>query len=132
MLMNKHIFILDNDANVLAALAAKLCETGFDLATSAGSEDSELLLEQIRNAGPKLIVLDVDHPQFDGMDLVLNIRADDELSKSHMLVYTENREVPKVTKLENMGVEFFYSKHNTNVDEMVKIITKIFNNIIKK
>jgi DNA-binding NarL/FixJ family response regulator len=132
MLMNKHIFILDNDANILAALEARLGEAGFDLETSGGIEDHDLLLDQIRQANPRLIVMDIDHPQFDGIDLVSSIRADDDLSKSRMLVYTENREEPKVQKLEDMGVEFFYSKHNTEVAEMAKIIIKIFNNIIKK
>jgi DNA-binding NarL/FixJ family response regulator len=132
MFMNKHIYILDNDANVLATLEAKLGEAGFDLEASGGMEDSDLLLDHIRQSSPKLIVLDIDHPQFDGMDLVSNLRADDDLSKSRMLVYTENREESKVQKLEDMGVEFFYSKHNTDVESMAKIITKIFNNIIKK
>ena len=71
--MAKHILIADDDPHIREVLAFALDKAGL---TSQGVEDGEAALAAARHRPPDLIILDINMPKMDGLEVCRRLRAE--------------------------------------------------------
>lgn len=69
---DRRILIIDDDADVLAGLAALLSHTGWDVGTAATGQDG---LKKFAELSPDIVLLDVNLPDASGIDLLDQMKA---------------------------------------------------------
>jgi len=83
------ILVVDDEADIVALCAYHLAKAGYRVVTAASGSDA---LEQARGQQPALIVLDLMLPGMSGFDVLQQIRADDALKQTPVLLLTARRE----------------------------------------
>ncbi len=71
-MIDPHVVVLEDDAELRSLVARGLREEGFDVTTSSTAAD---LLRQIGDADPDALVVDIGLPDADGRDVVQALRA---------------------------------------------------------
>ncbi len=71
--MAERILIVDDNAPNLKLVAYLMKASGYEVLTAL---DAEAALEQIRTQHPKLILMDLQLPGVDGLDLTRRLKAD--------------------------------------------------------
>jgi DNA-binding response OmpR family regulator len=105
--MNHRILLVDDDKDLLAALEVKLFKEGYQIDTAP---DGEVALEKIRSELPDLVILDVNMPRMNGMDVCRALRSDDKTRDLAVLMLTaRDDEVDKILGLE-FGADDYVTK----------------------
>jgi CheY-like chemotaxis protein len=97
-------------------------------------EDGQELLDYLRNQGkyalaqdaprPGIILLDLKMPRTDGREALRQIKADPELLRIPVIMFTTSRAEADIESAYDLGVNSFITKPAT-FDELVKIMSSI-------
>lgn len=128
--IEKKIFIIEDNAIILSSMLAKFSVSGWDVFASGGSDQMEVIIKNLESTDPNCIVLDLFLPYIDGFQLLKKIKEKTYI-KSLVFVYSEKNEKEIKTKCLNMGADYYISKKQINIDELVQKVDKIFFNINK-
>lgn len=82
------ILVADDNPDNIRLLTVRLKSEGFDYITA---EDGIEALEKIRTEKPDLVLLDVNMPLKDGFEVLLEMRADEEIAHLPVIVVTAAR-----------------------------------------
>lgn len=116
------VLAVDDDETILATLQILLSRWGIEPLTLSDPLQVWNLLEQ---EAPDLLILDVDMPELNGINLCDLIRNHDTWNGLPILFLTAHREPEVVLKLYNAGADDYVAKPFTELD----VITRIFNRI---
>ncbi len=125
--MAKKIIIIEDEAHLLYGLQAKFRVEGFEVITDEGSDKNEVL-EKIKTLKPDYIVLDIILPRLNGLDLLAEIKANPEISKIPVCIFTNLSDADSRRRSAKMGAEFYFIKIDFNLDEFVKTFKKAIAN----
>ena len=103
--MNEKIILVDDDRNITTSVSMALEAEGFSV---KAYNDGEAGLEGIHNEKPNLAVLDVKMPRMDGLELLENIRKDDQ-SLPVIFLTSKDDEIDQVLGL-RMGADDYITK----------------------
>ena len=67
---SRRILVVDDEANARTALAALLCDEGFEVATAAHGFEA---LGKVAGFGPHVVITDLQMPGMDGSELVTRL-----------------------------------------------------------
>jgi DNA-binding response OmpR family regulator len=126
--MEKKIFIVEDDANILYGLEANFSAEGLDVETSEGEEEMDELLDNIRDFGPDYIILDVILPKLDGFDIVKKIKEDDELPDVQIFIFSDISDEDSRSRSLEMGADYFFPKDEFDTYEFTEKVKKIMAN----
>ncbi len=126
--MEKKIFIVEDDANILYGLEANFSAEGLDVETSEGEEETEELLDNIRDFGPDYIILDVILPKLDGFEIVKKIKEDSELSDVQIFIFSDISDEDSRSRSLEMGADYFFPKDEFDTYEFTEKVKKIMAN----
>ena len=126
--MEKKIFIIEDDSNILYGLEANFSAEGLDVETSEGEEEADELLENIRDFGPDYIILDVILPRLDGFDIVKKIKEDDELPDVQIFIFSDISDEDSRSRSLEMGADYFFPKDEFDTYEFTEKVKKIMAN----
>jgi len=129
--MEKKIYIVEDDANILYGLQAKLSLADFQVEVNSGNMEIENLMDSIRKAKPDFIILDLILPRLDGFDVVKAIRADQNISNLPIFIFTNLSDQDTKSRGLALGVNYFFIKNDFNVDDFVVKVKKIIENAEK-
>jgi two-component system phosphate regulon response regulator PhoB len=105
--MTHRILLVDDDEELLAALELKLRKEGYLIETAP---DGEAALAKIRASLPDLIILDVNMPRMNGMDVCRALRSDDKTRDLAIIMLTaRDDEVDRILGLE-FGADDYVTK----------------------
>jgi DNA-binding response OmpR family regulator len=105
--MNNRILLVDDDQELLAALELKLDKEGFQVETAP---DGEVALEIIRKKLPDLVILDVNMPKVNGMEVCKTLRSDEQTRDLAVIMLTaRDDEIDRVLGLE-FGADDYVTK----------------------
>jgi two-component system, OmpR family, phosphate regulon response regulator PhoB len=103
----ERILVVDDEADIVALVAYHLAKSGYRVATaSSGSE----ALEVARRERPSLVVLDLMLPGMSGYEVLEQIRAEDGLRKTAVLMLTARREEQDRIQGLSLGADDYLTK----------------------
>jgi DNA-binding response OmpR family regulator len=129
--MQKKIYIVEDDANVLYGLQAKFSLSGFQVEINNGNTEIENLIDDIKKFKPDLIILDLILPNIDGFDVLKAIRSDQDISNLLVFVFTSLSDRDTRNRSVALGVNYYFLKNDINIDDLVIKVKKIIENVEK-
>lgn len=126
--MSKKIFIIEDDANILYGLRAKFSLNGFQTEVDIGVDEIEKILNKIRIFNPDYIILDLILPKVNGFDLLAKIKADQQISKIPVFVFTNLSDEDSKARGEKLGTDYYFIKSDFTLDEFVDKVKNIIKN----
>jgi len=123
--MAKRLLLVDDEPNLLRAVAACLRSEGYEVLTSRSGRDAIAILAETI---PDLIISDIRMPGMDGYALVNRIRSSPRTSLVPVIFLTAKDE--KADRVEGFrtGVDAYISKP-FEPDELLAVIASIFNRL---
>jgi DNA-binding response OmpR family regulator len=126
--MEKKIFILEDDTNILYGLSAQLSADDFVVETSEGEEEAGVLLDNIRDFAPDYIILDLILPKLDGFEILKSIKEDPELSDAPVFIFTDVSDEDSRQRSLGLGADQYFLKDEFDVYNFSQKIKKIIEN----
>jgi two-component system alkaline phosphatase synthesis response regulator PhoP len=126
--MEKKIFIIEDDANILYSLEANFSAEGLDVETSEGEEELDELIDNIRDFAPDYLILDVILPRIDGFEMIKKIKEDDELSDLPIFIFSDISDEDSRSRSLEMGADYFFPKDEFDTYEFTEKVKKIMAN----
>jgi len=127
MATNKKFLIVEDEANLLYGLQAKLRVEGYDTITDDGTDKADIM-EKIKTLKPDYAVIDIILPRVNGFDLLAEIKANPLTSNIPVFIFTNLSDADSRAKGEKLGADFYFIKTEFNLDEFVAKIKKIIAN----
>lgn len=126
----KKVFIIEDDANLLYGLQAKLRIEGFETVVDAGL--SEDVLNKIIVAKPDYVILDIILPNFNGLDLLKEIKAKEETCRIPVFIFTNISDNDSINRAKKYGADVYLLKTDFNLDQFILKFKKIIANMSKR
>lgn len=119
--MQRRLLVVDDEPNLLAAIAAVLRGEGFEVATARNGKDALL---QIARSLPDLIVSDVRMPIMDGYTLARQLRSAPHTNLIPIVFLSAKGETDDRVEGFRSGVDVYLTKP-FEPDELVAVITNL-------
>lgn len=105
--MPPKILTVDDSRTVRTIIRKMLSDYTCDLIEA---EDGLEGLTKARKEHPDLIILDIDMPQMNGLEVLMNLRNDDEFAKTPVFMLTAKSKVENVRIALNLGISAYVGK----------------------
>lgn len=123
--MNKRILVVDDEPNLLGAIAAVLRSEGFDVSTSRNAREALL---QVAQSLPDLIVSDVRMPGMDGYAFARKLRYSPHSALIPIVFLTAKDETEDRIEGFRAGVDVYLTKP-FEPDELIAVIRNILQRV---
>jgi len=101
------ILVADDSMTILAMVSSRLTRAGYDVVTAARGDDALRLVQEKR---PHLVLLDVEMPGLDGVEVARRIRADEALAGTFIVMLTSLSEASEVAAGMAAGADAYLTK----------------------
>jgi two-component system alkaline phosphatase synthesis response regulator PhoP len=105
--MNRKILIVDDEPNILVSLEYLMKREGFEVHVA---HDGEEALEVLRRERPRLVLLDVMMPKKSGFEVCQELRADEAIKDTLVLMLTAKGRDTDVAKGLGVGADAYVTK----------------------
>ena len=105
--MSDSILIADDSMTILAMVSSRLTRAGYDVVTATRGDDALRLAQENR---PRLVLLDVEMPGLDGVEVARRIRADATLAETSILLLTSLSEESHIAAGMEAGADAYLTK----------------------
>ncbi|HAM88399.1 MAG: histidine kinase [Candidatus Falkowbacteria bacterium GW2011_GWC2_38_22] len=122
------IYIIEDDANIMAGLLANFRIQGFEINGHGGYSSKESILNEILAYQPDYIILDLILPKVDGFKLLHDIKANDFSNNIPVIIFTDFSEKDFKTRSLQIGADYFFVKTDFQTDVFVEKVLKIIEN----
>ncbi len=112
------VLVADDDEDILLLVTTRLRRDGFDI-ISARSGDEALAL--VRERLPALAVLDIGMPGLDGVQVLEQIRADDDLRAMLVVLLTAKAQESDVRRGFDAGADAYVKKPFSPADLSARV-----------
>ena len=128
--MNKRVYIIEDDSNILSGLKAKFQIDNFEVETSPGNNILEVI-SRLKEFQAEYIVLDLILPNIDGFELLKTIKEDDALASLPVFIFTDSSDQDLRARSLRLGANFYFLKNEFNLDEFAEKAKNIIFNLEK-
>ena len=115
----RKICIVDDDNDIREIYKIKLEENGFEVVMA---EDGEQGLAVIKKEKPDLTLVDINMPKKNGIELIGDIRADKDISRTKLIILTNFDDPATVEKVKQYNTHFYIVKANATPQKVVNMI----------
>ncbi len=122
----KDILIVEDDPFFSMILKGRMEKAGFAVRQAFDGEEA---LKLSREKTPDLIILDLIIPKLSGFEFLETIFADPQLNKVPVVVASNLGQESDIEKAKRLGVLDYYVKVRTSVDDLVKMLSNIVNQV---
>lgn len=123
--MSKRLLVVDDEPNLLRAVAACLQAEGYEVRTARSGRDA---LVSLAESVPDLMITDIRMPGLDGHALVHRIRASPRTALIPVIFLTAKDQRADRVEGFRTGVDAYITKP-FEPDELLAVITSIFNRL---
>ena len=116
--MSCKILIADDEPNILISLEFLMKREGFDVCVA---RDGQEALDALRRERPRLVLLDVMMPRKSGFEVCQELRADEALRDTLVLMLTAKGRDTDVAKGMAMGADAYMTKPFSTKDLVQKV-----------
>ena len=117
-----HILVVDDDPVILKTLQQQLPPWGLQVTTL---EDSRSLWEVLPQLKPDLLILDVEMPHVDGIELCQVIRGDRHWESLPILFLTARRDAKTVQQIFQAGADDYIAKPFAEPELVTRILNRL-------
>ena len=105
--MTELVLVADDDDDILLLVTTRLRRDGFEVVQASSGDEA---LRLAREKRPRLAVLDIGMPGLDGLEVLEQIRADDELRDMRVLLLTAKAQESDVRRGYEAGADGYVRK----------------------
>jgi DNA-binding response OmpR family regulator len=116
--MAKRVLIVDDEANIVAALDYLLRRSGYEVSLAATGDEA---LRQMEAFAPDLVLLDVMMPQKSGYEVCRRIRERPEWSAVKIVMLSAKGREAEVSKGISLGADLYVTKPFSNAELVARI-----------
>ena len=118
---NKKILIVEDDTVLANALSLSLQDKGYQVEVATDGSEAE---KMIKNIMPDLILLDLLLPIKNGFEVLKNLRADNELKDTPVVILTNFEQETSIEEGMKMGAKDYIVKANIDIKDVPEIVKK--------
>lgn len=122
--MAKKILIIDDDKDIVELLTYNLEKTGF---SCTGILEGNNALELAKSIKPDVILLDLMLPGLNGLDILLLLKRNMQLSKTPVIIISALKQKDRITSSFKLGASEYVIKP-FHVAELINLINKTIKN----
>jgi DNA-binding response OmpR family regulator len=101
------ILVADDDEDILLLVTTRLRRDGHEVVSASRGDDALALARDLK---PALAVLDVGMPGLDGLEVLTEIRADESLAATRVLLLTAKAQESDVRRGFDVGADAYVKK----------------------
>lgn len=116
------LLIVDDDPGFLKALSERLAVHGLQVTTTA---DPQAFWQVLASCNPNVLILDLEMPEFDGVELCQVVRADPKWQHLKVLFLSAHTEADVIAKAYAVGADDYISKTTPATDLVTRILHRI-------
>ena len=116
--MSRKVLLIEDEPNIAEAIRFLLTREGWQVETHGDGADA---LQVIQGAQPDLVILDVMLPGKNGMDILRDLRALDDMQDLPVLMLTARGQSRDREMAENAGVSRFMTKPFSNAEVLTAV-----------
>jgi len=116
--MIEKILIADDEPNIVISLEFLLKREGFEVSVA---RDGQEALDAIRRDRPQLVLLDVMMPKKSGYDVCQEVRADELIKGTKILMLTARGRELDIAKGSAMGADDYMTKPFSTKELVLKV-----------
>jgi DNA-binding response OmpR family regulator len=123
---NKKLLLVEDSEPLRNVLAEKLTDEHFEVMTAGGGEDGMKIAQDKK---PDVIITDIVMFPMDGLEMVKKIRESGEWGKKvHVIALTNQNDSEEQGRLEALHLDAYLVKAETSLDDVVRLVKKLFTN----
>ena len=117
------VLVVDDEPNIVLSLEFLMEQAGFEVVTA---EDGEQALEQVNNASPDLLLLDISLPGMSGFDVLERLRGQEATAQLPIIMLTAHGRDVEREKGMALGADDYITKpfSTQSLVEKVKALLK--------
>ncbi|MEM8604122.1 MAG: response regulator [Cyanobacteria bacterium P01_H01_bin.121] len=123
--LKAQILVVDDDPIIIRALRSLLEPWGMQV---TGLENPQTFWDVLNTSRPDLLILDVEMPEFSGIDLCQAVRTDPDWQNLPILFLTAHTEAPIVQKIYGVGADDYISKPLVGPELLTRILNRLERN----
>lgn len=116
------ILVVEDDSFLQGLEVTKLKKEGYDVIVASTGDEA---IEKIKEDGIDLILLDLVLPNFDGFEVLKQIRENEKTKTTPVLVFSNLSEEKDIKKAEELKANDFMVKSNFTIEELAQKIKSI-------
>lgn len=120
----KKILIVEDDNFVAEVYSTKLLEMGHEVTIASNGEEGLALAREKR---PDLVLLDIIMPVMGGIEMLAEMKKDDNLKNMPVILLTNVGERESIKKVQELGVNDYLIKSHFTPAEVIEKIESILN-----
>lgn len=118
----KKILIVEDNADLLTLLSGRLTEEGFAVVQA---EDGSRGLTAAKEERPDLMILDLDIPGIEGLDMLKKLQ-EDGMATMPVIIFSNAADMDHLSQAMEQGVLFYLAKSDWTLDGVVEKIKTAF------
>lgn len=107
MPIQKRILVVDDEQDIVVTLTRMLRRQGFDVVSAT---DGEQALERVKDSHPDLVILDIQMPKLDGIEVLQRIKEDPHTSSLPVIMLTARAGDEDMLKGYKYGANYYIPK----------------------
>ncbi len=120
--MPKRILIVEDDISLYNMYAAELTLKGYEV---SNVPDGSLAFDGIKTRKPDLVLLDLMLPKKNGLDILQEVKSDDVLKSTRVVMLTNFGNDENISKALELGAEDYIMKYNIVPSELSEKVSSI-------
>lgn len=116
------ILIVEDDSFLQSLEVAKLKKEGYDVIVASTGDEA---IQKVKENEIDLILLDLVLPNFDGFEVLKEIRLNEKTKNTPVLVFSNLSEEKDIRKAQELKANDFMVKSNFTIDELAQKIKSI-------
>ena len=116
--MSHKVLIADDEPNIVISLEYLMKRAGYDVSVA---RDGQEAIDAIRRERPRLVLLDVMMPKKSGHDVCQELRADEQLKDTLVLMLTAKGRDTDVDKGLGVGADAYMTKPFSTMELVAKV-----------
>ncbi|NIZ59911.1 two-component system response regulator [Sedimentitalea sp. CY04] len=116
--MGRHVVLIEDEPNIIEAIRFLLTREGWTVDAHSDGSDA---VEVIKAANPDLVILDLMLPGKSGMEIIKDVREEENLRNLPVLMLTARGQARDRDMAEKAGVSRFMTKPFSNTEVLAAV-----------
>jgi CheY-like chemotaxis protein len=117
----KKILFVEDELAIQKTLGESLRNKGYDVQSAL---DGEIALKLVKSEKPDLILLDIILPKKNGLEVLEELRKDENTKDIPVIILTNLENIGEVERAIELGATTYLVKANYSLDEVIEKVKK--------